>query len=93
MCKASEHETQHLQELLSRETQEVYADKGYVGNRVAIVGRGIKDGIMSKATRGHALLEVQKYLNQKIMAKRRVVEGSLATGSSGTAGEIRSTLG
>jgi IS5 family transposase len=30
---------------------------------------------MTKATRGHGLLEVEKYRNQKIVKKRRVVEG------------------
>jgi len=75
VCKASEHETQHLQEFVSRQTLEVYADKGYVGNRAAIAQRGIKDGIMSKATRGHRLLEIEKYRNKKIVKKRRIVEG------------------
>jgi IS5 family transposase len=53
VCKTSEHETNHLQEFLSPDTQEVYADKGYTGNREAISARGIKDGIMRKGSRGH----------------------------------------
>ena len=61
VCKASEHETNHLQEFISPETQEVYADKGYVGNREALTARGIKDGIMRKGTRAHPLLEVEKH--------------------------------
>jgi IS5 family transposase len=75
VCKASEHETNHLQEFITPETQEVYADKGYVGNREAVTAKGIKDGIMAKGTRGHPLLEVEKYRNGRIVKKRRIVEG------------------
>lgn len=52
VCKASEHETRHFQELLSKDTEAVYADKGYVGHRDRLQEKGIRDGIQAKATRG-----------------------------------------
>jgi IS5 family transposase len=75
VCKASEHETHHFQELLSKYTEAVYADKGYVGNRDRMQAKGIRDGIQAKATRGHPLSFADTLRNQRITRKRRIVEG------------------
>ena len=45
VCQASEHETHHFQELLSKDTEAVYADKGYVGHRDRLRAQRIHDGI------------------------------------------------
>jgi len=82
VCKASEHETHHLTEFISKETKEVYADKGYVGNRILLQKRKIKDGIQMKASRGNPLTQKDIERNKRITKKRRIVEsifGSLKT--------------
>jgi len=75
ICKASEHESHHFQELLSKRTEAVYADKGYVGHRDRLQEQGIRDGIQAKATRGHPLSFADTLRNQRITRKRRIVEG------------------
>jgi IS5 family transposase len=75
VCKASEPETHHFQELLSKDTEAVYADKGYVGHREALQDQGIRDGIQAKATRGNPLSFADTLRNQRITRKRRIVEG------------------
>ncbi len=75
VCKASEHETHHLKEFLTRKTRAVYADKGYVGNKKLLKRRKIRNGIMSKATRGHKLTSAEVERNKRIVKKRRIVEG------------------
>lgn len=71
---ANEHETHEMMNLIKKETEEVYADKGYVGNRKKIIKRKIKDGIQSKATRGHPLKKRDIERNKRITGKRRIVE-------------------
>jgi IS5 family transposase len=75
VCPANEHETHHLEELMSEDTDEVYADKGYVGKRGYLKSRRIKDGIQAKATRGHPLRQRDIQRNKRITHKRRIVEG------------------
>jgi IS5 family transposase len=76
ICKASEHETHHFREFINRKTEEVYADKGYAGQRNYIDGKeGIENGIQYKASRGHPLHLWQKKRNNYITRHRRIVEG------------------
>ena len=75
ICKASEHETHHLEEFLDGKTRVVYADKGYVGNRSLLSDLKIADGIQAKGSRGNPLLEKDILRNKKITKKRRIVEG------------------
>jgi IS5 family transposase len=75
VCRASEHETHHLQEFVRPGTRRVYADKGYVGNRQYLKEEAIIDGIMTKATRGHSLTQQEQEHNARIVKRRRIVEG------------------
>jgi len=75
VCKASEHETHHFREFISRKTQEAYADKGYVGQRAYLDLRRIENGIQFKATRGNPLTTPQIARNKYITRHRRIVEG------------------
>lgn len=75
VCKASEHETHHMAELLSPDTKIVYADKGYVGNKALLKDLKIVDGIQSKAFRGNKLSKSEINRNKKITKRRRIVEG------------------
>ena len=76
ICKASEHETHHLEEFIDRnKTRVVYADKGYVGNRSLLSELKIADGIQAKGSRGKPLLDNDISRNKKITKSRRIVEG------------------
>ena len=75
ICKASEHETHHFDELIEDKTRLVYADKGYAGNRSMLAERKIADGIQAKASRGNPLSNSDITRNKKITKKRRIVEG------------------
>jgi transposase, IS5 family len=76
ICKASEHETHHFKEFISSKTEEVYADKGYAGQRSYLDEKGdIENGIQYKASRGHPLYSWQKQRNKYITRHRRIVEG------------------
>jgi IS5 family transposase len=79
VCKASEHETHHFQELLGKDTEAVNAEKGYVGHRDILRKKGIRDGIKSKATRGNPLSFADTIRKQRITRKRRIVEGLLGS--------------
>ena len=59
----------------------VYADKGFCSqaNRDKLRKRKLKNGIMDKATRGHALSHRQKHRNRLISAVRGIVERSFGT--------------
>lgn len=79
MSKASEHETHHMRKLIGRKTKEVYADKGFVGNRSTLKRKSIKDGIQAKSTRGHPLTKKEIARNRRITRKRRIVEGAFGS--------------
>jgi IS5 family transposase len=74
VCPASEHETHHFKEFIGAETQEAYADKGYVGNRKYLDEKLIENGIQFKATRGNPLTVRQIERNKYITKHRRIVE-------------------
>ncbi len=74
VCEASEHETHHFAQFIHPTTQEVYADKGYAGNRFELVSLNIADGIQAKATRGNPLSDKEIERNKQITVKRRIVE-------------------
>jgi IS5 family transposase len=59
----------------------VYADKGFCSqaNRDKLSKRKLKNGIMNKATRGHALSDRQKHRNRLISAVRGIVERGFGT--------------
>lgn len=76
VCKASEHETHHLEELLKgKKTKAVYADKGYCGKKKMISALGIKDFIQDKAARNRPLTADQIKRN-KIISSVRVISES-----------------
>jgi IS5 family transposase len=56
-------------------------DKGYASknNRETLKARGIKDGLMHKATKGKALRASQKLFNKLISKKRYIVEQAFGT--------------
>ncbi|SUO95782.1 transposase [Suttonella ornithocola] len=62
LSSANEHESQHLEPLLENLNAGtiVYADKGYSSqaNRQRLRERGLKDGIIEKASRSQALSQV-----------------------------------
>ena len=72
VCKGSEHETHHFVDLLSKQTEEAYADKGYVGNKKKSFSA--KDFIQFKASRNNPLTPCQALFNKAIVPKRRIVE-------------------
>ena len=75
VCKASEHDSLHLEDVLSDETQTVYADKGYVGCKQILKSRGIRDGIQDKGYSRHPLTAAQISRNKRISHFRYIVEG------------------
>jgi IS5 family transposase len=75
ICPANEHESRHLEELLTKGMKEVYADKGFSGKREAVASRGLKDRIQAKAVRGRPLTSGDIKRNKAITKKRRIVEG------------------
>jgi IS5 family transposase len=59
----------------------ILGDKGYASadNRESLKNRGIKDGIMHKASRGKALRASQKLFNKLVSKKRYIVEQAFGT--------------
>ena len=59
----------------------VYADKGFCSqsNREVLRKRQLKNGIMDKATRSHALTDRQKHRNRLISSARGIVERGFGT--------------
>jgi IS5 family transposase len=71
---AKEHEVNHGEDLLRKETRAAYMDKGYTGMQVVLKERGIRNGIQKKARRGHPLTDRDLERNKRITEVRRVVE-------------------
>ncbi len=63
------------------EGTKVYADKEYdsKANRALLQHKGLSDGIMRKAHRGHPLTEDDKARNKQLPKTRYVVEQSFGT--------------
>ncbi len=82
VTSANESECNKLEQFLEhpRGTR-IYADKGYASgdNTMKVKQRGLKDGIMQKASRGHALTFWQKLRNKLISKKRFIVEQAFGT--------------
>ena len=77
VCKASEHEVHHLEELLKgKGTKAVYADKGYCGRKKRIRALGIKDFIQDKAARNRPLTASQIKRNKSISSLRVISESN-----------------
>ena len=77
---ANETDVKHFEDVLEKaclpKGTRVYADKGYTSaqNRQYLKDKGLKDGIMHKARRGHPLTEEQKIINKLISKTRSCVE-------------------
>jgi transposase, IS5 family len=74
---ANESETKMLETMSEgNQSKRMYADKGFASkaNRQKLKEKGIKDGILEKASRGKKLSRWQKLKNRLISAKRFVVE-------------------
>jgi IS5 family transposase len=71
---AKEHEVNHGEDLLRKETRVAYMDKGYTGMQGVLKKRGIRNGIQKKARRGHPLTDQDVERNKRITEVRRVVE-------------------
>lgn len=80
---ANEHECRHFEALLQDMAAGtmVYADKGYdsKANRTLLQHKGLSDGIMRKAHRGHSLSGEDKARNRLLSKTRYVVEQSFGT--------------
>jgi IS5 family transposase len=75
VCKASEHEVHHFEELINRkEVKAVYADKGYVGKKKKLRALGIRDHIQDKGFKNRPLTAAQIERNKKISSVRIVSE-------------------
>lgn len=75
VCRAAEHESKHLRELLSRKTKKILADKGYYGCKKILKSLAIQDGIQDKGFKNHPLTKKQLARNKKIAAHRVIAEG------------------
>lgn len=75
VCRAAEHESKHLLELLSKKTKRVLADKGYYGCKKLLKSLAIKDSIQDKGFRNRPLTDTQIARNKKIAAHRVIAEG------------------
>ncbi len=79
---ANRSEVKELENSLpDKKPQRIYADKGYASkdNRSMLKGKGIKDGILEKASRNNSLGFWQKQKNLIISAKRFIVEQAFGT--------------
>ncbi len=79
---ANQYEGHFLEKTVTGlEIQAVLADKGYAteANREWLQSQGYLDGIMRKATRGHALSEMEKAVNKLISKVRFKVEQCFGT--------------
>jgi len=82
---ANSADTQQMERLVRSarlpKKSRVYADKGFCSqsNRDTLRERKLKNGIMDKATRGHALTERQKQRNRLISSVRGIVERGFGT--------------
>lgn len=74
MTTAKEHEVNHGEDLLRKETRIAYMDKGYTGLQAVLKERGIRNGIQKRARRGHPLSQGDVARNKRITKKRRIVE-------------------
>lgn len=75
VCPANEHESKHFEELIRKDMEAVYGDKGYSGNRKYLKRRGIVDKLQAKGVRGRPLTQKEIARNKSITKKRRIVEG------------------
>lgn len=75
VCPASEHESRHMEELLEKGTEKVYADKGYYGCKKLLKDLSIKDHIHDKGFKNLPLTKTQIKRNKGISKKRGIVEG------------------
>jgi IS5 family transposase len=71
---AKEHEVNHGEDVLRKETRAAFMDKGYTGLQAVLQERGIRNGIQKKARRGHPLSEWDVERNKRITKVRRIVE-------------------
>lgn len=79
---ANESEVNNLDVSLGEtEPERVYADKGYASeaNRANLKLKGIKDGIMRKASRNKPLTRLEKIRNKVISKTRFIVEQAFGT--------------
>jgi IS5 family transposase len=75
VCPASEHESKHFLELLTKETKKVYADKGYYGCKKLLQHSSVIDGIHDKGFKNRPLTRSQIVRNKRISKHRGIVEG------------------
>lgn len=71
---AKEHEVNHGENLLRKETRIAYLDKAHTGLQTVWKEHGIRNGIPKKARRGHPLSEGDVERNKRITGKRRIGE-------------------
>jgi IS5 family transposase len=75
VCPANEHESKHFEELIKKDMEAVYGDKGYSGNRKYLKRMGIGDKLQAKGARGRTLTKRDITRNKSITKKRRIIEG------------------
>ena len=81
LTPANIYESLVADELICGDEQAVYADKAYESKarRARLRGHGVKDRIMHRANRWHALSTWQQRRNQLIAPRRRAVERVFGT--------------
>ncbi len=81
LTKATAHEGHVLKDILPEEQDWVYADKAYMSRENARIlkGKGIKNGIMKKASRRVKLEKIDYLRNRLINKTRRKIEKTFGT--------------